>query len=362
MTASQPFFSICIPHYGNHGRTDFLLAAFESFAAQSFRDFEICVSDDASPDGRQAEIEATLKRLGLRHVVNMRSTNSRYDVNLRSAIGLASGRYCILMGNDDALRDGASFSRLAEVLGNGGQYGVLISDFEDYSSGVRGKRILVTRDFPGTPETAARRFRNLAFVSGIALEREAAQTLATDRWDGSEMYQMWIGCRMISTGHRLIELAEPIVRKDIAIGGSTRTGSYAWRPRVSPCPIVTRPLPFNDIGKVVCDAIAPVVVPPQRAKWVCFTVFYQLFTITYPYWLIEYRRVQSWNYAAGIALGMRPGRSMKGVVFGALRRGAISSLFLVSTFLGLLIPLGIFQKARPALYRFAKSGKLMDLL
>jgi glycosyltransferase involved in cell wall biosynthesis len=355
VTASQPFFSICIPHYGNFARTDYLLAAFESFAAQSFRDFEVCVSDDASPDGRQAEIEAALLRHGLRHVVKTRTTNGRYDINLRTAIGLANGHYCVLMGNDDALKDEAALVRLAEVLGSPGKFGVLISDFEDYSSGVPGKRILATRDFPGTPETAARRFRNFAFVSGIAFDREAAQALANDRWDGSEMYQMWIGCRMISNGHRLMELAEPIVRKDIAIGNATRTGSYAWRPRLSPCPIVTRPIPFNDIGRVVCDAIAP-TVPPGKAKQLCFSVFYQLFTITYPYWLFEYRRVQSWNYAAGIAFGMRPKRSMKDVAFGPLRRAAISTLFWSTTVLGLMIQQRLFQRLKPSLYRFAKSG------
>lgn len=354
MNAYGPLFSICIPHYGNYGRTDYLLAAFESFAVQSFRDFEVCVSDDASPDGRQSEIADSLQRLGLQHVVKTRMVNGRYDVNLRTAIDLARGQYCILMGNDDALKDERTLQRLADVLGHERKYGVLISDFEDFTSGKRGNRILSTRDFPGTPETAARRFRNFAFVSGIIFDRDAAQTLATEHWDGSEMYQMWIGCRLISTGHRLIELAEPIVRKDIAIGSQTRTGSYAWRPKVSPCPIVTRPLPFNDIGRVVCDAIAP-TVPEQKARNLCFSVFYQLFTITYPFWLFEYRRVQSWRYAAGIALGMRPKRSMRDVSLGTIRRSAILILFTAATTLGLTVPSKLFQGIRPILYRFAKS-------
>jgi glycosyltransferase involved in cell wall biosynthesis len=355
LSASNPFFSICIPHCGIDGRTDFLLAAFDSFAAQSFRDFEVCVSDDASPDGRQDEIEAALQRHGLRHVVSTRPANGRYDANLRSAISLASGRYCVLMGNDDALQEGHALARLAEVLGSAAQYGVLISDYEDFTSGVPGKRIRVTRDFQGSPEVAALRFRNFGFVSGIAFDREAAQAVATEHWDGSEMYQMWIGCRMISNGHRLIELAEPIVRKDIAIGNATRTGSYAWKPRLSPCPIITRPIPFNDIGRVVCDAIAP-TVPPIKARQLCFKVFYQLFTITYPYWLFEYRQVQSWNYAAGIALGMLPRRSMRDVKFGLLRRTALLAVFWSTTALGMMIPQGLFQRLKPALYRFAKSG------
>ena len=356
MSEPEPFFSICIPHYGNHGRTDYLLAAFDSFAMQSFRDFEVCVSDDNSPDGRQAEIAAALERLGLQHVVKTRMVNGRYDANTRTAIGLArQPKYCILMGNDDGLKDATSLAQLAEALGNDGRIGVLISDFEDFSTGVRGKRILATREFPGTPDTAARHFRNFAFVSGVIFKREPAQAIATERWDGSEMYQMWIGCRLISTGQPLLELAEPIVRKDIALGGQMRTGSYMWRPRIAACPITTRKLPFNDIGRVVCDAIAP-TVSEREARRLSFTVFYQLFTITYPFWLFEYRRVQSWNYAAGIALGMRPKRSMRDVSFGMLRRLTISTVFVVTTALAMVIPLQLFQSLRPALYRLAKSA------
>lgn len=355
MSNSEPLISICIPHYGSNRRTDYLLAAFESFAIQSYRNFEVCVSDDASPDGRQSEVIAALERLGLTHVVYTRSMNGRYDANLRTAIGLARGQYCMLMGNDDALADADTLAQLAVVLGNEGRIGVLISDFNDFSTGARGNRILTTRKFPGTPETAARRFRNFAFVSGIVFKRESAQALANEYWDGSEMYQMWLGCRLISQGLPLLELAEPLVRKDIALDGQTRTGSYMWRPRITPCPIVTRELPFNDIGRVVCDAIVP-TLSNREARRISFMVFYQLFTITYPFWLFEYRRVQSWNYAAGIALGMRPQRSMRDVQFGVLRRLAVSTIFVATTTLGLVVPLQLFHKLRPALYRFAKSG------
>jgi hypothetical protein len=259
------------------------------------------------------------------------------------------------MGNDDALKDESTLQRLADLLGKENCCGVLISDFEDYTTSARGNRILETRDFPGAPETASRRYRNFAFVSGILFQRETAQSLATERWDGSEMYQMWLGCRMISNGHRLLELAEPIIKKDIAINGQTRTGSYAWRPKILPCPIVTRPLPFNDIGRVVCDAITASVTR-DRARNLSFSVFFQLFTITYPYWLFEYRRVQSWKYAVGIALGMRPQRSMRDVDLGFLRRIVLDIIFSFTTLLALVVPLNLFQSLRPVLYRLVKSG------
>ena len=46
--------------------------------------------------------------------------------------------------------------------------------------------------------TAVRAFRHFSFVSGVVLDGPAARKMATDKWDGSEMYQMFLGCRMIA--------------------------------------------------------------------------------------------------------------------------------------------------------------------
>src|SRR4051812_15316998 len=95
-----PFFSICIPQYN---RTSFLIEACRSLSVQTFRDFEVCISDDCSTDGREAELGAFLQQSGMTFVYRKQERNSRYDGNLRAAIGLACGRYCFLLGNDDAL-------------------------------------------------------------------------------------------------------------------------------------------------------------------------------------------------------------------------------------------------------------------
>ena len=71
-TAGEPFFSICIPQYN---RTSFLIEACRSFAAQSFRDFEICISDDCSTDGRAGELLDYLRSSGLAFVWEQRERN-----------------------------------------------------------------------------------------------------------------------------------------------------------------------------------------------------------------------------------------------------------------------------------------------
>src|SRR5437870_4951825 len=87
----EPFFSICIPQFN---RTPFLIAACEVLAKQCFHDFEVCISDDCSTDGRTSELLAFLESSNLQYTFKVQERNARYDGNLRSAIGLAQGRYC----------------------------------------------------------------------------------------------------------------------------------------------------------------------------------------------------------------------------------------------------------------------------
>src|SRR5262249_44138276 len=81
-----PFFSVCIPQYN---RTSFLIATCRSLAVQTFRAFEVCISDDCSTDGRERELLDFLQSSGLSFVYYKRPTNGRYDANLRSSIELA---------------------------------------------------------------------------------------------------------------------------------------------------------------------------------------------------------------------------------------------------------------------------------
>src|SRR5258708_6128653 len=97
---AEPYFSICVPQYN---RTAFLIEACRSLAGQSFRNFEVCISDDCSTDGREEELIGYLETSGMSFVYRKQAKNSRYDGNLRASIALARGAFCFLLGNDDAL-------------------------------------------------------------------------------------------------------------------------------------------------------------------------------------------------------------------------------------------------------------------
>ncbi|HVA49252.1 MAG TPA: glycosyltransferase family 2 protein [Pirellulales bacterium] len=348
---APPDFSICVPQYN---RTSFLLKAVESYSRQTHRSFEICISDGASPDGRQTELVDTLLATGIPFAFYRSPVNLRYDANLRSAIALARGNYCVLMGNDDAFANPDTLAQLwADIRTHHGP-GVVLSDYCDYQSGRRAYAIRATKNYGGGPRVAAFHFRNYSFVSGIAIDRDAAQSLATDKWDGSEMYQMYIGSRIVAAGRDLLERNVPAVRKDIPAPGE-QVDSYARRPRVWPCPIVERPLPLGQIGRLVADAIAPYAGPDER-RW-NEAVLDQLLGITYPFWLTEYRKVQSWRYAAGVAIGMRPVRTAAGVPLGMLGRARVWMIYWAATVAGLIVPQSVFTRIKGRLHWLVKTPR-----
>lgn len=346
----MPYFSVCIPQYR---RLPFLLASLDSLAQQTFRDFEVCISEDHSLDQAPEQIERRLRDHGVHYRLVTQQQNLKYDANLRAALSLAQGRYCLLMGNDDALAGPNAMSTLHQFIERHGPCGVVIPEFVDYATGRRARRIRRTCNWGGGPEVAARHFRNFSFVSGIVLDRAGAQALATGKWDGAEMYQTYIGSRIIASGMPLLEVAEPLVRKDIVIAGE-QVDSYARRPREPLWPIVERRLPLGQLGQLVADAIEPYAQGTESRRLNALIVR-QLVRFTYPFWLVELRRVQSLSYAAGVALGFRPSRIAAGMPLGAWRRALLWLEYLAVSVGGLLTPQALFRSMQPALYRLAKK-------
>ena len=348
MSEPAPFFSVCVPQYD---RTSFLIEALRVLSMQTFRDFEVCISDDCSPDGRWQEIELALQEFGLRHVYYRQPRNLRYDGNLRGAIALASGRYCILMGNDDCLAGNDVLERLFELMRPHDDIGVVIPNYR-IPGGSAGQRVSLTRLVPGGPRTASRCFRNFSFISGVALRRDRAMAHATAQWDGSEMYQMFLGCRILSEGYDLLEVADTLVVQGIQVLGET-VDSYAAAPRLDPCPIEERKTPLVQMGRLVFDAIRPhsAASVPRLA----LSIFLQILIFPYAFWIVEYRRVQSWRYSLGICIGMRPANLFTSMRLPWMTWLSVCVVYVSVTFAGLVTPISLFDSLRPRLYALAKS-------
>ena len=303
-----PLFSICIPQYN---RTSFLLRELDSFREQTFRNFEVCISDDCSNDGRTGELLDYLRGSEMSFRYCQPDKNGRYDKNLRASLNLARGRYCLLMGNDDSLASPQTLQRLSEQVAEHNWPEIVITNYRELDTGKEYRRIQAIGMRGLGPLVAASNYRNFAFVGGILIDRALAHKHVTDKWDGSEMYQMFIGTRIIAEGGRLLGLADIVVGKNVQVVGE-EVDAYWKNAVIQNCPIQERRLPLCQYGRVAYDAVSPFLASGQRS-FVARHIFKQFYQFTYPPWIVEYRRVQSWRYALGVALGMRPKNSLKDV-------------------------------------------------
>jgi glycosyltransferase involved in cell wall biosynthesis len=326
------FFSICIPQYN---RTSFIVEAIRSIGRQQFRDCEICVSDDCSNDGRVAEVRAALAATVLPFRFHQRTTNGRYDRNLRSAMDVATGEYLFLLGNDDALKDATTLVRVADVLVAHPAADVLLSNFEDFTTGTVTRRVDRTGLAGHGPRAAVAAFRKFSFVSGVVLRRREAEIVRTEAWDGTEMYQMYVGCRIIAAGGVLLEMDLSTIRKDIKVSGED-VDSFAVRPREQFRGVPVRAIPVTRVAALVTAAIEPHLTSQRERTLAGLMV--QYYGFLYPYWLLVYRRVQSWRYAAGVARAFMPTRSLAGAPVTPLSRLVAWMCFAAATFIGLSVP------------------------
>lgn len=347
---ARPYFSICIPQYN---RTSFLVEALRTMVRQSFTDFEVCISDDCSTDGRQAELIRCFEDSGLSFVYQRQERNARYDANLRASIALARGAYCLLMGNDDAFSSPDSLAKYRAQLERYGPVGVATCNFDQPQSGTQVRRVKETRRLEGGPATAARVYRNFSAVAGVVLRRDRAQAHATSRWDGGEMYQTYLASRIIAEGNALLYVSESLVLMGIRVEGES-VDSVFRRERLDPCPIVERKITLGLLARIVADAIRPFASHVEwrhQVEWIAV----QFYLFPYPYWVINYRQMQSWRYALGICIGMRPRNVLEGMPLGALIRARLLVVYLLASLGGLLVPVGIFEAAKRPLFRLAKA-------
>lgn len=347
----RPYFSICIPQYN---RTEFLILACRSFASQTFRDFEICISDDCSTDGKAEELVSYLRGSGLRFVYHRNAANLRYDGNLRSAIGRSCGRYCLLMGNDDGLAGPTSLANLHRALEAYGRPAVALCNYVELSSGRVYRRITETRRQDGGPALAARLFRSYSFVSGVILDGQAARAASTTDVDGSEMYQMYLATRLVAGGGSFLGIDQVHIEKDLHVESAT-VDSYRQKPVDQPSRLMKRHLPMGRLLEVVGRGMASFTTKQELGRHLYRSAL-TLYLFTVPFWGIEYRRVQTWRYAAGILLAMSPSDLDKGGWLSLRSRFVLWLVYAATSAAALLVPIRIFDWLQPRLYQLAKRS------
>jgi glycosyltransferase involved in cell wall biosynthesis len=118
---TTPFFSICIPNF-NYSK--YLRLTIESVLQQTFQDFEIIVSDNASTDDSVAMVKSFIDP---RITVVKNRLNLGFTPNLDKATENAKGAYMILLSSDDIMLQGALQVYNDLIKANDGEELVLMS-------------------------------------------------------------------------------------------------------------------------------------------------------------------------------------------------------------------------------------------
>jgi glycosyltransferase involved in cell wall biosynthesis len=339
----EPFFTLAIPNYK---RREFLEVNLRHAFAQDCRDFEILVSDDCSPDDSNQVIPGFLSASPVPFRYVAQSVNLGYDGNVRYCLNNAKGKYVFMLGNDDALASTDVLSRLKAALVSLDLPDMCITNYQDWHTQAVTQRAFSTSILGQGPAAAAHYFRSFSFTSGLVFKREAAARHDTDRWDRSIYIQIFLASRILASGGRLAGVDVVAVLDHIRLDGKLVPETYRVR-------YANAPLSF---ARVTIDAISPFLDDAQRSNLVR-RIYTQLLTITYPFWLFEYRQLANWGMSWGVARDLWPGHQLKEYKLRLRDRAYLWALYLAVTFCGLTIPAGLVHRFRHRLSTWVRRRR-----
>ena len=144
----QPCISVILPVYNPDLKI--LAAAIESVERQLYQRWELCIADDASTDPRVRPFLEKKDHGDARIKVTFREKNGHISACSNSAIKLATGEWCALLDQDDALAENA-LALVALEIERHPEAGLIYSDEDKIDAGgVRSNPFLQTRLEPRT--------------------------------------------------------------------------------------------------------------------------------------------------------------------------------------------------------------------
>jgi abequosyltransferase len=191
----HPFITVCIPAYN---RARYLSQLLESILAQDFQDFDILICEDHSPE--RLKIAQIIRKFQVRYPSKIHyfenPKNLGYDSNIRNLIELSIGEFCVFMGNDDLMYPNA-LSSIASAIQLEPKCGVVVRSYASFEEDP-GQLKQIYRYFPYlyvVPQgllAISIAYRRSVVISGMVINRNAALSLATNRFDGTLLYQLYL--------------------------------------------------------------------------------------------------------------------------------------------------------------------------
>lgn len=334
------------------------MVVLDSIIAQDYPDIEVIISDDCSSDDSfeiipkyisEKKASCQVRFQYIRQVKNL-----GYDGNLRASMVPANGDYIFILGNDDALPQINTISKLVSILKRLEYPHIAFANFHLYGKEHEVvSRAQKTALIGAGPDVAVRTFRSFSFVAGIVVKRSAFQSHDCDSYDGSIYFQIYMAARIIASGGSLASIAEPMVAKDVEVG-ERPSNSYLDVLASDNRKLTPKTGGLDQVGRVACDAILPYVPANQRSKYIII-IYRQILMYSYSYWLYDYRQNNVYRAAVNLAIGCYPSNLIKIQSVPLSAHVYIFFIYLFTTLSGLLVPVNILSKMKSFVFRMSKT-------
>lgn len=192
--SNRPLFTVCIPAYN---RAALLAPLLDSILCQAFKDYEILVCEDGSPERSDiAAVVRSYQQVGGQIRYEENADNLGYDGNIRRLVERAQGQYCVFMGNDDLLCENA-LQVIADAIGRQADCGVVVRSYASFEQSPH----TLKQTFRYYPEELVipagasaifTAFRRSVVISGMVIHRDSAQAFSSKRFDGTLLYQLYL--------------------------------------------------------------------------------------------------------------------------------------------------------------------------
>jgi glycosyltransferase involved in cell wall biosynthesis len=340
--------SLCIPQYN---RIQYLLKNLSVIAQQTYEDIEIAISDDASTDNTQQEIESLQQTYKYPLVYFRHPVNVGYDANLRKSLELASGDYCLMIGNDDTLSTPDAIENLVCFLKENNRPELGFCNYaEDHSPDIVIARASGTKVIGAGEAVALKYYRSFSYVAGIIMRKDIFNTVNTNKADGTVYVQMYFAARIITTGGRFFMYEKPLILKDIRIDG-TMANSYrdtlmkSWKE--------FRPID-GGFKQVVWAVLEGFKDAGSDVRMVTYKILKNIYRFSYTYWLLDYRSNGSFISAVAMMKGIRPSGMPQLKNLSLFQKCKIRGYYYSSTVIGLLTPIALFQRLKLKIHKMIK--------
>lgn len=192
----MPRISICIPAYN---ADQYLAQALESVRNQTFKDWELIVTEDGSKDGAEALVEVFSRTVSQPVVYQRHEVNQGLPATRNTGIAACRGEFVALLDADDYWAPGHLASVLARLLETGADLGHSGSVLFDSDSGTTlGVRAPGSAEIDGFP---------LSLFVGDYIVQPSSVVLRRSLWeraggfDASFRYvedrEMWLRCARV---------------------------------------------------------------------------------------------------------------------------------------------------------------------